>query len=112
MLLVLLLAGSIFDSHKRRAVQPLMYVRLASLATETGVLGEGLLAALPSQMDKLLPVRGFALSYEVHVERLAHLSVRSVGFCGRAAGWQALRQGRPRCSLGCAGCCQGWVQPG
>ena len=62
MLLVLLHAGSIFDSHKRRAVQPLMYVRLASLATETGVLGEGLLAALPSQTHQLLPVRGVALS--------------------------------------------------
>ena len=58
-----LVAGSIFDSHKRRAVQPLMYVRLASLATETGVLGEGLLAALPSQVHQLLPVRGIALSY-------------------------------------------------
>lgn len=44
-ILILLRAGSIFDSHKRRAVQPLMYVRLASLATETGVLGEGPLAA-------------------------------------------------------------------
>lgn len=63
MLLILLRVGSIFDSHKRRAVQPLMYVRLASLATETGVLGEGLLAALPSQIYQLLPVRGFPLSY-------------------------------------------------
>lgn len=34
----LLLLGSIFDSHKRRAVRRLMYIRLASLTIEAGFL--------------------------------------------------------------------------
>ncbi len=38
-----LAAGSIFEAHKRRMVQPLLYLRAASLTAETAFL-----SALPS----------------------------------------------------------------
>ena len=41
-------AGSIFDTHKRRLLQPLVYVRAASLAVETGFLGAGLIPVFVS----------------------------------------------------------------
>ncbi len=34
----MLTAGSIFDSHKRRAVQPLLYARSVSILLETAFL--------------------------------------------------------------------------